>query len=174
MDEYALKKFLEEGILPSNEEPQEQEAEVEEKIYHKDTFYRTLANMSEAERDQMWDTLLEFHESNVGKHFNPAYASYEVSKMCHISNGAKIKGEYFHMDKAEEVSKKYRSIIPECITVADIYVAINYHYHIYDQLYKAWFGNNKDSKLLESAIIFWFNDSTYPNGDKLWDYMKHS
>lgn len=44
----------------------------------------------------------------------------------------------------------------------------------YCELFKAWFGDNIDQKIIESAIIFWFKDDDYEEGSKLWNYFKEN
>lgn len=82
--------------------------------------------------------------------------------------------EKFDMTKAKEVCERYRGILAQSITHADVYVAINSHYHDYCELFKAWFGDNIDQKIIESAIIFWFKDDDYEEGSKLWNYFKEN
>lgn len=91
--------------------------------------------------------------------------------------GANIKkyvGEKFDMSKAKEVCERYRGIIPQSVTHADVYVAINAQYHDYCELFKAWFGDNIDTKIIESAINFWFKDDDYKGGCKIWKYFKEA
>lgn len=52
------------------------------------------------------------------------------------------------------------------------YVAINNHYHKYAQLFKAWFGDNIDTKIFEAAIVFWFKDDEFPENEKLWKFFQ--
>ena len=79
----------------------------------------------------------------------------------------------YSMEKAEEVFRRYKSILPSEVTVADVYVAINCHFHDFAQLYKAWFGDNIDTKIIESAIVFWFKDEEFQDGEKLWKYFNY-
>lgn len=76
-------------------------------------------------------------------------------------------------EDAEEVFRRYKSILPSEVTVADVYVAINCHFHDFAQLYKAWFGDNIDTKIIESAIVFWFKDEEFQDGEKLWKYFNY-
>lgn len=55
---------------------------------------------------------------------------------------------------------------------ADVYVAINAQYHDYCELFKSWFGDGVEQKIIESAVIFWFKDDDYKDGFKLWNYFK--
>lgn len=110
--------------------------------------------------------------TTVNEHFNDSYARYLVSNMYHFENGRKYVGEKFDMTKAKEVCERYRGIIPQTITHADVYVAINAQYHDYCELFKSWFGDGVEQKIIESAVIFWFKDDDYKDGFKLWNYFK--
>lgn len=107
-------------------------------------------------------------------HFNESYAKYIVSNMCHYGSGRRYIGEKFDMAKAKEVCERYRGLIAPSVTYSDIYVAINSHYHDYNELFKTWFGEEVEHKIIESAIIFWFQDDDYKGGFKLWDYFKEN
>ena len=84
-----------------------------------------------------------------------------VSKMYHIENGRKYIGEKFDLHKAKEICERYKGVLPSTVTYCDIYIVINSHYHDYITLYKSWFGDNVDCKIIESAIVFWFMDDDY-------------
>jgi hypothetical protein len=58
------------------------------------------------------------------------------------------------------------------ITPTDVYVAINSQYHDYVELFKSWFGDNVDQKIIESAIIFWFKDVDCKSRNKVVSYFK--
>lgn len=105
------------------------------------------------------------------EHFNDSYAKYTVSKMFHTEGGRKYVGEKFDMLKAKEICERYRGIIPQSATHGDVYVAINAQYHDYCELFKAWFGDSVDSKIIESAINFWFKDDDFKSGCKVWKYF---
>lgn len=51
-------------------------------------------------------------------------------------------------------------------------VAINSQYHDYVELFKSWFGDNVDQKIIESAIIFWFKDVDCKSRNKVVSYFK--
>ena len=105
-------------------------------------------------------------------HFDEMSAKHLVSSMFHFENGKKIIGEKFPMMKAKEVRERYRSVIPYDITIADVYVAINAQCHDYGELFKSWFGNNIENKIIDSAILFWFKDEDYTKGSKLMNYFE--
>lgn len=138
-----------------------------------DRFNRMSEGMSE---DDMYEMMRSMKGKNASgsEHFNDSYAKYLVSNMYHFENGRKYVGEKFDMTKAKEVCERYRGIIPQTITHADVYVAINAQYHDYCELFKSWFGDEVEQKIIESAVIFWFKDDDYKDGFKLWNYFKEN
>lgn len=66
---------------------------------------------------------------------------------------------------------RYRGILPTSVTVADVYVAINSQYHDYAELFKNWFGDGIEQKIVESAIVFWFKDADYKAENKVVEYL---
>jgi hypothetical protein len=104
-------------------------------------------------------------------HFNESYAKHVVSGMYHVEGSRKHVGEKFDMSKAKEVRERYRGLIPQDITIADIYVAINAQYHDYCELFTSWFGSNIEQKVIESAIVFWFKDVDFEGDNKLMYYF---
>lgn len=95
-----------------------------------------------------------------------------VAKMWHYSDEEKDKGEHFSMYKAKEICEMYSDILPSNVKYPEIYVAINAQYHDMGELFKHWFGHNVDSKLIESALVFWFGDVDYPHASKVAKYFK--
>ena len=95
-----------------------------------------------------------------------------VSEMYHIENGKKYIGEKYDMYKAKEICNKYKGLLSPLISVCDIYIAINSQYHDYINLYKTWFSDNVDNKIIESAIVFWFMDDDYKEENKVHNYFK--
>ena len=137
----------------------------------KGEFIEQMKYMDHEDKKRLMEMMLE---GNEGEHFNESYAKYTVSQMYHTENGRKYVGEKFDMSKAKEVCERYRGIIPQSVTHADVYVAINAQYHDYCELFKAWFGDNIDTKIIESAINFWFKDDDYKGGCKIWKYFKEA
>lgn len=86
----------------------------------------------------------------------------------------KYAGEKFSMAKAKEVCERYRGVIPQSFTHADVYVAINEHYHNCSELFKSWFGEDIDQKVIEAAILFWFKDDDCKSNSKLWNHFKEN
>lgn len=53
----------------------------------------------------------------------------------------------------------------------DVYVAINSQYHDYAELFKNWFGDGIEQKIVESAIVFWFKDADCKAENKVVEYL---
>ena len=109
----------------------------------------------------------ENHEKSI----TPEEAKKIVSEMCHIEGGRKYIGEKYGITKATEIHSKYKNIMSSNVTVCDVYIAINKQYHCYISLFKTWFTENIDCKIIESAIVFWFLDSSSKNINKVHEYI---
>lgn len=92
--------------------------------------------------------------------------------MYHIENGRKHSGEKFDISKTKEICERYRGILPTSISVNDVYVAINSQYHDYVELFKSWFGDDIEQRIIESAIIFWFKDVDCKAENKVVEYLR--
>lgn len=101
-------------------------------------------------------------------------AKYIVSHMYHTASGKKYIGEKFDMNKAKEVYSRYKGMFTTDASEYDVYIAINAQYHDYCELFKAWFGSNIDTKIIESAITFWFKDVDYTGDNKVYKYFMES
>ena len=96
-------------------------------------------------------------------HMSEHEARELVAKMYHMEGGRKYIGEKFDMYKAKEVCQRYRGILPVSVNTFDVYAAINSHYHNYAELFKSWFGDDIEHKIIESAIVYWFKDDDHMN-----------
>lgn len=135
---------------------------------HNDSeIYDVISNLSPEDKKRM----MRMMAGEDTEHFGKEQAKYLVSQMYHVENGRKHTGEHYSYDKATEIMQRYIGMIPHGTTPCDIYVAINAQYHDYATLFKSWFGDNIDSKIAESAIIFWFKDDDYKDGSKLLNYF---
>ena len=115
------------------------------------------------------DRMMRYMRNSMsGEHFTESEAKYLVADMYHTENGRKYSGEKFDMHKAKEICERYRGILP---TVADVYVAINSQYHDYAELFKNWFGDGIEQKIVESAIVFWFKDADCKAENKVVEYL---
>lgn len=103
--------------------------------------------------------------------FNEKSAKEIVSKMYHTENGKKYIGEKYNTQQAKDIHDRYRSVIPQTVTCYDVYVALNEHYHNYCLLFKSWFGESIDIKIIESAIVYWFRDEDWKDGCKIWKHF---
>ena len=101
------------------------------------------------------------YKAKTFRHMNEEESKELVSKMYHIEDGRKYIGQKFDINKAKEVCERYRGYIPSSVTYCDVYIVINSHYHDYISLYKQWFGDKADCKIIESAMVFWFMDDDY-------------
>ena len=118
------------------------------------------------------DRMMRYMRNSMsGEHFTESEAKYLVADMYHTENGRKYSGEKFDMHKAKEICERYRGILPTSATVADVYVAINSQYHDYAELFKNWFGDGIEQKIVESAIVFWFKDADCKAENKVVEYL---
>lgn len=105
------------------------------------------------------------------RHFDKRSAEVAVSEMYHGMNGRIYKGERYSIEKASEIKERYSGLIPKDSTCWDVYVAVNAQYHDYCELFTAWFGEDIDIPVIESAVKFWFNDEDFKDGHKVWRYF---
>lgn len=110
--------------------------------------------------------------SRNNSYIDESYAKQIVSQMYHTYNGRKYVGEKYDLHKAKEIKDRYNGTIPSHYSIEDIYIAINAQYHDYCELFKSWFGDNIDNKIIESAIVFWFKDVDYKHGNKVHKYFE--
>lgn len=47
----------------------------------------------------------------------------------------------------------------------------SYIYHDYAELFKNWFGDGIEQKIVESAIVFWFKDADCKAENKVVEYL---
>lgn len=109
---------------------------------------------------------------SMGDHIDEYEAKDIVAHLCHTENGRKYMGEKYDMSKAREICERYRGILPSSVSPSELYLALNTHYHNYAELFKAWFGDNIDQKIIESAVVFWFKDENCPDENKIVSYFK--
>lgn len=131
--------------------------------------YRQQDTFSDTEREKLFKMMLE--NDTYEDTFTAEEAIYIVSQMYHLCDGKRDVGEHYSITKAKEVYEKYKGIIPNNNTCIDVYIAINAQYHDYCELFKAWFGENIDIKVFESAVNFWFKDEDYKTENKVYKYF---
>ena len=129
------------------------------------------SGMRSGDMDRMMRYMRNSMRGSESEHFTESEAKYLVADMYHTENGRKYSGEKFDMYKAKEICERYRGILPTSATVADVYVAINSQYHDYAELFKDWFGDGIEQKIVESAIVFWFKDADCKAENKVVEYL---
>lgn len=127
---------------------------------------------AEEHKKEHCDLMREIHEIFCGAHFNDEFARWAVCGMYHKGeDGKEHKGEYWSMEDAARVMAKHKSVLHAKTTVADVYVSINSHYHDKCVLFKKWFAEEYEEKIIEDAIDTYFMDEDAPEG-KIWAYMQ--
>lgn len=130
-----------------------------------------LDEVLKTDSEQYYDFLREQHEIFCGPHFNEEFAKWQVSQMHHTgADGKKYSGEHWSIEDAHEVAAKYKTSIPSSYNICDVYVGLNASYHDMCKLYKSWFPDNYEERIIETAITFWFKDEDYGEG-KVWEYF---
>lgn len=119
------------------------------------------------------DTIYKYKGYNLSHNpLTEEEAKHIVSYMYHIENNKKYIGEKYDMYKTKEMCQRYKSYMPSHVSIPEMYVAINAQYHNYAELFNKWFGDNADSKIIESAIVFWFKDNNYKSTNKVSEYFR--
>lgn len=142
-----------------------------------DDFYMKRHNnpdmdmFEEDDYEDMYSMMKYMRNSMNLEHFNESEAKHIVNEMYHKEGSQEHYGEKYDMHKAKEVLERYKGIIPSTVSLTDVYIAINAQYHDYCMLFKNWFGDNIDHKIIESAIVFWFKDVDYKNKNKVTEYF---
>ena len=135
-------------------------------------YRRGMRNTMGIDEEEEYRKMMKYMRDSMGEDsLSESKAKHLVSQMYHIENGRKHVGEKYDMHKAKEICERYKGMIPSNVKYPELYVAINAQYHDYCELFKSWFGDNMDSKIVESAIIFWFRDVDYPEGNKIMEYF---
>lgn len=135
----------------------------------------TLQKIKEENPSLYWGFMRDAHEIMQGKHYNEAYAKWEVEQMHHKSpDGTIHRGEHWTKEQTNNVMMKYKAMLPAEITPCDFYVALNSQWHDYICWAKARFESDKEAEeaIIEGAVAFWFKDDDWPAHDKVWCYFR--
>lgn len=125
--------------------------------------------LSKRDEELYISTMRDLHEAIMGCHYNEEFAKYDVSQMHHTRpDGSKYKGEHWGIDSVREALKGMS--IPSNYNAWDCYVALNANWHDKEVVFKKWFPEDHEQKVIEDAVDFYFNDEDAPNG-KIWLYM---
>lgn len=135
----------------------------------------TLQKIKEENPSLYWGFMRDAHEIMQGKHYNEAYAKWEVEQMHHKSpDGTIHRGEHWTKEQTNNVMMKYKTMLPAEITPCDFYVALNSQWHDYICWAMKHFESEEDAEaaIIEGAIAFWFNDEDWTSHDKVWCYFR--
>lgn len=131
-----------------------------------------LEQIKEAHPKLYWAFMREQHEAMFGKHFNEAYAKWQVEQMHHKGDdGKNYKGEHWSIEATNSVLSKYRSKVPSAYNEWDFYVALNAQYHDYCLWARRQFPDDYETAIIEMALAFWFMDEDWMGNTKVWDYF---
>lgn len=134
-----------------------------------------LEKIKEHHPDMYWAFLRNTHELMCGKHYNEAYAKWQVDNMWHVSeDGREHKGERWSMKDAANAMTKYRGRFPNDYNEYDFYVAINAQWHDTICVAKRHFSTEEEAEtyILDEAVAVWLNDSDWSTNDKVWSYFR--
>lgn len=131
----------------------------------------TLDKIKEENPALYWNFMRDAHELMHGKHFNEAYAKWQVERMWHTSeDGREYKGERWSLKDAVAAMSKYRGRFSPDYNEYDFYVAINAHWHDTICTAKRHFATEEEAEtyVLDEAVAVWLNDSDWLSSDKVW------
>jgi hypothetical protein len=134
-----------------------------------------LERMREHHPDMYWEIMRNTHEMMYGKHFDSAYAEWQVDHMYHIGDdGREYKGERWSLKDTNGVMQKYRGRIPGEYNEYDVYVALNAQWHDTICTAKRHFSTIEEAEtyVIDEAVAVWFNDQDWPSHDKVWRYFR--
>lgn len=124
-------------------------------------------------KDRYWAFMRDQHEAMAGRHFNEAYAKWQVSQMHHKgSDGMEYRGEHWPIEATNSVRAKYPNKIPSEYNEWDVYVALNASYHDFCAWAKKKFSDQAEAEIIELALAFWFLDEDWEGNTKVWDYFR--
>lgn len=134
-----------------------------------------LEEIKELNKERYWKFMRDTHELMYGRHFDKAYAEWQVEKMGHRSpDGHEHRGAHWTLEQTTEVYHKYKSKLPSEVNPYDFYVALNSQYHDYWCWAKSVFATDGEAEqaIIDGAVRFWFMDDDWPTPTKVWEYFK--
>lgn len=124
-------------------------------------------------KEEYWELMREQHELMAGRHFNEAYAKWQVEQMHHKGmDGTEYKGEHWNIEQTNGVLSGMRSKIPAAYNEWDFYVALNASYHDFCKAAKKHLPEKADDLIIDLAVAFWFDDEDWSGTTKVWDYFR--
>ena len=147
------------------------------KMPDKDKLWESIEEMSEAlkcweqqDKQKYWELMRKLHEVWNGRHYDEAFAEYEVEHLFHQEGDREISGEHWSKKQTDDVLSQYRSRVPATYNDWDFYVALNATYHDLVVSKKKRFPDKFETEIIEDAIALWFNDADREDG-KVWWYF---
>ena len=143
---------------------------------HIEIMDELLEEMAKPHKERYWEVLRDTHEVMHGKHFDREYAEWQVEHMHHKDrNGREHRGEHWTYEETTAVMGKYRSQLAPEITPCDFYVAVNAQWHDYYCWMRDYFDSDEaaENAIIESAVMFWFEDEDWDGNDKVWVYFRN-
>lgn len=132
---------------------------------------KVMMPLEESNPELFWDIRRDIHKIYMGSHYNEEFAKWQVEHMYHMEGGDKKQGQHWSMSDAEKVYSKYKPIMKAKDNISDVYVALNSMYHDLYVMYKSWFADNYEERIIEAAISYFFKDEDAPEG-KIWRYYE--
>ena len=113
----------------------------------------------------------EQHEIFYGPRFDETFGKLQIESMHHKgSDGKEYHGARWSTDDMKAEYEKYKPSLPSGTTFWDFAVAITGNWHDKVDLFKKWFPDAFEERVIEDAVNFYFKDEDAPSG-KVWRYM---
>lgn len=128
-----------------------------------------------------WEEVKDMHRGNVEpKAFTRIFPDGYSMVVINSKEEASIIHEAEHVKNAIWEFIGYSPQVDndevDAYLLTYIYIKIleNEHYHNCSELFKSWFGEDIDQKVIEAAILFWFKDDDCKSNSKLWNHFKEN
>lgn len=111
----------------------------------------------------------ERHVLKYGEHYDEEKAREAVAAMSSTDvSGQPQAGEHWTIDQVIEAARPYQSRLHECVTIWDVYVALQMWWHDLGKNYMR--RGDREDAIIEDALTWCFFDEDAPDG-KLWRYL---
>lgn len=128
-----------------------------------DNFAELLEEFKEAHPEQYWKFMRKQHGLLFHKHYDEAFAMYDVAQMHSTDKkGEKKIGAHWTSEQIETATVGMK--FPQGTTRWDRFVAFNGAYH-------DWRKDYEDGDILKMGYDFYFADDDWGSETKVWDYM---
>jgi len=134
--------------------------------------FEELHDLYHEDKEEFHERLKEIHEHFDGHHYNEHLAKHDVSQLFHRDGHGEMRhGEIWSSDHIKEKIARHGLKIPHTYNHWDVYVAFNVNYHDKCNLFKRWFPQDFELKIMEDAICFYFADENHEE-NIIWEHMK--